>query len=82
MRDLKPTVFEDLIAMNALYRPGPMDYIPSFINRKHGKQKIIYDLARNGRIPCRNLWDYGVSGASDVALSKVSRILPKVKQTY
>ena len=44
MRSLKPTVFGDLIAMNALYRPGPMEYIPSFINRKHGKEDIQYDL--------------------------------------
>lgn len=44
LRDLKPTRFEDLIAMNALYRPGPMVYIPSFINRKHGKEKIVYDI--------------------------------------
>ena len=44
MKDLKPTVFADLIAMNALYRPGPMEYIPSFINRKHGREDITYDL--------------------------------------
>lgn len=44
MRDLKPTVFADLIAMNALYRPGPMEYIPSFIARKHGDEEIKYDL--------------------------------------
>ena len=44
LKDLKPTVFDDLIAMNALYRPGPMEYIPSFIRRKHGDEKIIYDL--------------------------------------
>ncbi len=44
MKDLKPTVFDDLIAMNALYRPGPMEYIPSFIARKHGTEKISYDL--------------------------------------
>lgn len=44
MKDLKPTVFADLIAMNALYRPGPMEYIPSFIKRKHGIEPIIYDL--------------------------------------
>jgi len=44
LRELKPTVFEDLIAMNALYRPGPMDYIPSFIRRKHGEEEIVYDL--------------------------------------
>ncbi|SHI38941.1 DNA polymerase III subunit alpha [Algibacter luteus] len=44
LRDLKPTVFEDLIAMNALYRPGPMEYIPSFVRRKHGDEEIEYDL--------------------------------------
>jgi DNA polymerase-3 subunit alpha len=44
LRELKPNRFEDLIAMNALYRPGPMEYIPKFINRKHGKDKIEYDL--------------------------------------
>ncbi|UBZ08459.1 DNA polymerase III subunit alpha [Salegentibacter mishustinae] len=44
MKDLKPTVFDDLIAMNALYRPGPMEYIPSFIARKHGDEEIAYDL--------------------------------------
>ena len=44
MRELKPTVFADLIAMNALYRPGPLEYIPSFIKRKHGEEKIVYDL--------------------------------------
>src|SRR5690606_24810027 len=42
LRELKPTIVEDLIAMNALYRPGPMDYIPSFINRKHGREKVEY----------------------------------------
>ena len=44
LKDLKPSVFDDLIAMNALYRPGPMEYIPSFIRRKHGDEKIVYDL--------------------------------------
>ena len=44
MRELKPTVFDDLIAMNALYRPGPIGYIPSFIKRKNGEEPIIYDL--------------------------------------
>ncbi len=44
MQHLKPTVFADLIAMNALYRPGPMEYIPSFINRKHGDEEVVYDL--------------------------------------
>ena len=56
--DLHPTCFEDLIAMNALYRPGPMDYIPSFINRKHGKEPIEYD------IPCMEKYlkeTYGIT---------------------
>ncbi|MBO7646085.1 MAG: DNA polymerase III subunit alpha [Prevotella sp.] len=44
LRELHPTVFEDLIAMNALYRPGPMDYIPSFIARKNGREAITYDI--------------------------------------
>ncbi|MBX2970074.1 MAG: DNA polymerase III subunit alpha [Cyclobacteriaceae bacterium] len=44
LRQLKPDKFEDLIAMNALYRPGPMEYIPTFINRKHGREPIKYDL--------------------------------------
>jgi DNA polymerase-3 subunit alpha len=44
MRELKPTVFADLIAMNALYRPGPLEYIPSFIKRKHGVEEIKYDI--------------------------------------
>ena len=44
LRQLQPSTFEDLIAMNALYRPGPMDYIPSFIARKHGQEAIEYDL--------------------------------------
>jgi DNA polymerase III subunit alpha len=44
LRDLKPDKFDDLIAMNALYRPGPMAYIPNFINRKNGKEAIAYDL--------------------------------------
>ena len=44
LRELKPTVFGDLIAMNALYRPGPLDYIPSFVARKNGDESIVYDL--------------------------------------
>ncbi len=44
LRELQPTTFEDLIAMNALYRPGPMDYIPDFVNRKHGRSPIVYDI--------------------------------------
>ncbi|HXH98985.1 MAG TPA: DNA polymerase III subunit alpha [Sphingobacteriaceae bacterium] len=45
LRDLKPDKFEDLIAMNALYRPGPIEYIPKFISRKHGREEVSYDLA-------------------------------------
>ena len=44
LRELLPSTFEDLIAMNALYRPGPMDYIPDFIDRKHGRKPIEYDI--------------------------------------
>ena len=44
LKELKPSTFEDLIAMNALYRPGPMDYIPDFIDRKHGRKPIEYDI--------------------------------------
>ena len=44
LRELQPSTFEDLIAMNALYRPGPMDYIPDFIARKHGRSPITYDI--------------------------------------
>ncbi len=58
LKELHPTVFEDLIAMNALYRPGPMDYIPSFIKRKNGKEPITYD------IPCMEKYlkdTYGIT---------------------
>ena len=44
MKELVPSAFEDLIAMNALYRPGPLEYIPEFIDRKHGRKPVIYDL--------------------------------------
>jgi DNA polymerase-3 subunit alpha len=47
LKDLKPTVFGDLIAMNALYRPGPLEYIPSFVRRKNGEEPITYDLDAN-----------------------------------
>ena len=58
LRELKPTVFEDLIAMNALYRPGPMKYIPQFIDRKHGREDITYP------IPCMEKYlkdTYGIT---------------------
>lgn len=44
LRELRPDRFEDLIAMNALFRPGPMEYIPNYIRRKHGTEKVVYDL--------------------------------------
>ncbi len=44
LKELKPDKFDDLIAMNALYRPGPMQYIPNFVSRKHGREEIKYDL--------------------------------------
>ena len=58
LRELKPTVFEDLIAMNALYRPGPMDYIPQFIRRKNGSEPVTYP------IPCMEKYlkdTYGIT---------------------
>lgn len=58
LRELQPSVFEDLIAMNALYRPGPMEYIPKFIRRKNGKEPIVYD------IPCMEKYlkdTYGIT---------------------
>lgn len=58
LRELQPSTFEDLIAMNALYRPGPMKYIPEFIRRKHGEEPIEYDL------PCMEKYlkeTYGVT---------------------
>ena len=45
LRELQPSTFEDLIAMNALYRPGPMEYIPNFIARKHGQEPVTYEIA-------------------------------------
>ena len=77
LRELKPTVFEDLIAMNALYRPGPMDYIPDFIARKNGKQEITYD------IPCMEKYlkdTYGItglSGAGDASFPSVGELHPR-----
>ena len=44
LRELKPDKFDDLIAMNALYRPGPMAYIPNYVSRKHGREQIVYDI--------------------------------------
>ena len=72
LRELKPTVFEDLIAMNALYRPGPMDYIPQFIRRKNGQEEIKYD------IPCMEKYlkdTYGITVYQEQVML-LSRQLP------
>ena len=84
LRELKPTVFEDLIAMNALYRPGPMGYIPQFIRRKHGEEPITYasmatknsikDVARVEKLPL------SVSNALCKAILPVVRATPCVRR--
>ena len=79
LRELHPTVFEDLIAMNALYRPGPMDYIPEFIRRKHDPSLVKYD------IPCmeKYLKDTGESDALRKAMGKKKKdIVDKMKPKF
>jgi DNA polymerase-3 subunit alpha len=71
MRELKPTVFADLIAMNALYRPGPIKYIPNFINRKHGLEEIIYDFRKHRNI-YRKPMELRISGAGNAASQKLA----------
>ena len=81
LRDLQPNRLEDLIAMNALYRPGPMEYIPKFIRRKHGTEKIDYPLP----VMEKYLQDtYGITVYQEqVMLFRRSwLVLPKVKQTH
>ena len=51
LKELKPDQFADLIAMNALYRPGPMAYIPQYVDRKHGREEVQYDLQK-----WKNIW--------------------------
>ena len=74
LRELQPSTFEDLIAMNALYRPGPMDYIPDFIDRKHGRKPIEYDIP----VMEKYLKDtYGitvVSGTGDASVTFIGRL--------
>ena len=70
LRELKPDKFDDLIAMNALYRPGPMEYIPNYINRKHGREASDVRSARDGRIPGRNLRYYRIPGTGDACFRK------------
>ena len=72
LRDLKPTVFEDLIAMNALYRPGPLEYIPSFVNRKNGMEDISYDIPIMEEFLKENIWNNCLSRTSNEAVSEIS----------
>ena len=81
LRELQPTTFEDLIAMNALYRPGPMDYIPQFIDRKHGREPIEYDIPVMEKYLKVYIWYYCISGTGDVIITFISRILPEENQT-
>lgn len=67
LRELKPTTIDDLIAMNALYRPGPMSYIPTYINRKHGKEPIEYYSDCHERSARRYVWHHDFSGANNAA---------------
>jgi DNA polymerase-3 subunit alpha len=77
LRELKPDKFADLIAMNALYRPGPMAYIPKYVARKHGREEVTYDPRRHERISRRNLWYYGLPGTGDVAEPAYCRFLQR-----
>jgi hypothetical protein len=74
----------DLIAMNALYRPGPLEYIPSFVKtRKNGQRiEIKYDLPDYERIFRRNIWNYCLSRASYASYLKNWQIFLKVKLIY
>ena len=82
MKELKPTVFGDLIAMNALYRPGPMEYIPSFIKRKNGEEEIKYDLDACEEYLERNLRNYSLPGAGNAFVAKIGRIFQKVMPMF
>ena len=64
-RQLHLDKFEEIIAVGALYRPGPMDMIPSFINRKHGREPIEFDHPWMEDDSCRDLWDHGLSRTGD-----------------
>ena len=65
LKEARPSRLEDLIALNALYRPGPMDLIPTFVNRKHGKRAGGIPASAGGACAGRNLRDHGVPGAGD-----------------
>ena len=72
LKDLKPNKFEDLIAMNALYRLGPIQYIPNFIERKAWKKRLLMTFLK-WRIPERNLWHHGLSGAGNAAITEACK---------
>ena len=75
LRNLKPNRFEDLIAMNALYRPGPMEYIPNFIARKHGQEpRSTYEIADMEEYLERHLRHHGLPGAGHVAVAEARRV--------
>jgi DNA polymerase III subunit alpha len=87
LRDLKPDKFDDLIAMNALFRPGPMAYIPDYIERKHGRQEIHYDLPEMEQVMLLSQKIAGFSkGDADMlrkAMGKKQRIvLDKMKEQF
>ena len=82
MKELKPTEFADLIAMNALYRPGPLEYIPSFIRRKHGDEPITYDLPAMEEYLSET---YGITvlpRAGDAAFTKFGRLYKRRSRCF
>jgi DNA polymerase-3 subunit alpha len=80
LKELKPSDFNDLIAMNALYRPGPLEYIPSFIARKHGSEPIAYDLPEMEEF-LKETYGITVYQEQVMLLSQKLQIFQKVKQT-
>ena len=75
MRELKPDRFDDLIAMNALYRPGPMEYIPALHRPKARRESGDVRSAGDGGIPAGHIRHYRIPGADDVAFAKAGRFL-------
>ncbi len=70
LRELKPSVFDDIIAMVALYRPGPMQWIEDFIERKHGRTPITYVRPGYGELPQKHLWRTRLPGTGDADLQR------------
>ena len=77
LRELQPSTFEDLIAMNALYRPGPMDYIPDFIARKHGRSPIVYDIPIMEKYLKDTYGSDGLPGAGHAAVASAGQLHPR-----